>query len=93
MFVKDNLILLLLLSVIAFSSVFNLFKRSEIINQGYTPEEVKELIEIELLKQENKAKLDAVKIIEDEFEKDSVFIRGANKHQLDSLFTNYFNRR
>lgn len=89
----NNIYFLLLLGVIALSSILNLFKGTEVIQQGYTIDEVKELLEIELLQQENITRIETIKIIEDGFEKDSVFIHNASKSQLDSLFTEYFRNR
>ena len=89
----NNLYLVLLLIVIALSSILNLFKKAEVIQQGYTIDEVKELLEIELLKQENITRIETIKTIEDGIKKDSVFISTATKSELDSLFTNYFTNR
>ena len=89
----NNFYLVLLLCVIALSSILNLFKSTEVIQQGYTIDEVKELLEIELLKHDNIIRIETIKTIEYGLKKDSIFISTASESELDSLFTNYFTNR
>ena len=89
---KIDLITLVVLGVIALSLVFSLFKGTSVNVEGYTQKEVDYLLEIQSLKNDKKYLKYEIEVFKDKIIADSAFFHNATNSQIDSSFTNYFNR-
>lgn len=89
---KLDLIALLLLGIIALSLILSLFKSTSATIEGYTQQEVNYLLEIQSLKNDKKLLNYEIERFKDKIISDSAFVHNATNNQIDSLFTDYFER-
>lgn len=89
---KLDLIALLLLGIIALSLILSLFKSTSAKIEGYTQQEVDYLLEIQSLKNDKKTLKYEIERFKDKIIIDSAFFHNATNQQIDSSFTDYFNR-
>lgn len=89
---KLDLIALLLLGIIALSLILSLFKSTSATIEGYTQQEVNYLLEIQSLKNDKKTLNYEIERFKDKIIIDSAFFHNATNQQIDSSFTDYFNR-
>jgi len=87
-----DLITLVVLGIIALSLVLSLFKSTSVSVEGYTQHEVDMMLEIQALKNDTKHLKYEIEVFKDKIIADSAFFHNATNSQIDSSFTNYFNR-
>jgi hypothetical protein len=89
---KIDLIALVVLGVIALTLILSLFKGTSVRVEGYTQQEVNYLLKIQSLENDKKYLNYEIERFKDKIISDSAFFHNATKQQIDSAFTNYFNR-